>query len=248
MSPVSGLTALKIISNRDQPHKRTENAEHFLSISSAATTEYREKKIIACVRILFLDLFVKIHALSQQYGTDPPRIHFDEESGLRSTEFDDMYFPPHQGLEAAFHVFCRPNQIQERWKKKTHFCISELGFGTGLNFFATALLWRRSGPASGHLSFRSFEKFPLAPAVIREALSPYQEICDIVDGYCTQAPSPLLGLHRLIFSDLRITLDLYYGEALHSLEETQFSADAWYFDGFAPRRNPEMWSEELFAR
>lgn len=191
---------------------------------------------------------MKIHALSQQYGTDPPRIHFDEESGLRSTEFDDMYFPPHQGLEAAFHVFCRPNQIQERWKKKTHFCISELGFGTGLNFFATALLWRRSGPASGHLSFRSFEKFPLAPAVIREALSPYQEICDIVDGYCTQAPSPLLGLHRLIFSDLRITLDLYYGEALHSLEETQFSADAWYFDGFAPRRNPEMWSEELFRQ
>ena len=27
-----------------------------------------------------------------------------------------------------------------------------------------------------------------------------------------------------------------------------YNIDAWYLDGFAPSKNPEMWSNEVFAR
>ncbi|TGK35615.1 bifunctional tRNA (5-methylaminomethyl-2-thiouridine)(34)-methyltransferase MnmD/FAD-dependent 5-carboxymethylaminomethyl-2-thiouridine(34) oxidoreductase MnmC, partial [Leptospira gomenensis] len=57
-----------------------------------------------------------------------------------SEEFDDIYFSPEDGLSETKHVFVEGNKLRERWKnpeKKRYFSVLELGFGTGLNFFAT---------------------------------------------------------------------------------------------------------------
>ncbi|MCV2514421.1 MnmC family methyltransferase, partial [Leclercia pneumoniae] len=59
------------------------------------------------------------------------------------------------------------------------------------------------------------------------------------------------GCHRLIMDEGRVTLDLWLGD-INALTETlddslNQKVDAWFLDGFAPAKNPEMWNDNLFS-
>mgnify|MGYP005851416779 CR=1 FL=1 len=64
-----------------------------------------------------------------------------------------------------------------------------------------------------------------------------------------QYPPPLPGLHRLRFDSGNVILDLHWGDAADVLTALAPAdpgrVDAWYLDGFAPARNPAMWSPSL---
>ena len=60
-------------------------------------------------------------------------------------------------------------------------------------------------------------------------------------------PPLLPGFHRLHLDQGRVTLTLLFGEAALMLSQLDASADAFYLDGFAPARNPQMWSEAVCA-
>ena len=45
----------------------------------------------------------------------------------------------------------------------------------------------------------------------------------------------------------RIQLALQVDDVLHALSLISQKADAWLLDGFAPAKNADMWSNELFA-
>jgi tRNA 5-methylaminomethyl-2-thiouridine biosynthesis bifunctional protein len=53
------------------------------------------------------------------------------------------------------------------------------------------------------------------------------------------------GLHRLRFAGGRVTLTLAVGDAGHLAARLPVAADAFFLDGFAPARNPAMWSAGL---
>ncbi len=55
------------------------------------------------------------------------------------------------------------------------------------------------------------------------------------------------GFQRLVLANGRVTLTLLIGDALEQLPQLDGQIDAWFLDGFAPARNPEMWTAELFA-
>jgi len=44
----------------------------------------------------------------------------------------------------------------------------------------------------------------------------------------------------------KVVLDLLYGDSKAVISRANFQADAWFLDGFAPARNPEMWADDLF--
>ena len=50
------------------------------------------------------------------------------------------------------------------------------------------------------------------------------------------------GPHRF---DDAVTLDIVQGDARETLPAHDGLADAWFLDGFAPARNPELWGEAL---
>src|SRR3954447_12615697 len=54
------------------------------------------------------------------------------------------------------------------------------------------------------------------------------------------------GTHRLEFEDGRVVLTLVLADAVDSLPALRLRADAFYLDGFAPARNPELWSPTIF--
>jgi tRNA 5-methylaminomethyl-2-thiouridine biosynthesis bifunctional protein len=55
----------------------------------------------------------------------------------------------------------------------------------------------------------------------------------------------LSGLHRLSFESDAVTLTLGLGDARAIVPDLMLGADAFYLDGFAPDRNPEMWEAPL---
>lgn len=153
-----------------------------------------------------------------------------------SRRFDDPFFSLENGLAETRHVFLAGNDLPARLAPGFH--IAELGFGTGLNLVAAALAWDAAG-IEGPLHFTSFEAFPLSGADARAALASFPEaapfaaaIAAALDGD-GRIETPTLSA-RIIFGDARDTLPAWEG-----------TADAWFLDGFAPARNPELWEPAL---
>ena len=93
----------------------------------------------------------------------------------------------------------------------------------------------------------SFEKFPLTPDIIKEALSHWQgELGDYADQLCSHYPLLVPGFHRLQLSE-HVLLTLIFGDVNDMMRRLNARIDCWFLDGFKPSSNPEMWSEEVFS-
>ncbi len=93
----------------------------------------------------------------------------------------------------------------------------------------------------------SIEGFPLAAGECRRALERWLEIAEVAGALAERYPDPVPGLHRVHFEEWGIVLTLAVGEAGALLPKLKARIDAWFLDGFAPSRNPEMWREEVLT-
>lgn len=167
-----------------------------------------------------------------------------------SEQFDDVYYSAHDGLAESQYVFLQHNHLVERWAAKPrHFTIAESGFGTGLNFLAAWQQWQHEADTTQHLHFISFEKYPLDAEQIQHALSHWPELADLSHKLVSEYPAALHhGVHHRHWIADNISLTLYIGDIAEHLPQLQTrSIDAWFLDGFAPARNPDMWSDDLFT-
>lgn len=155
-----------------------------------------------------------------------------------STLFDDPYYSLDDGLAETGYVFLDGNGLPERFRDGFH--VAELGFGTGLNFLATLQLFRQAG-CGGRLHFTSFEAFPMSLAHLQQAIAVFPDLPIDVFAQCDGTRLP----GRLVGDDF--TLTIIEGDARDTLPDWDGSAHAWYLDGFAPAKNPEMWGERLLA-
>lgn len=182
-------------------------------------------------------------------------IHFNQDSTPVSNQFDDVYFSNQDGLAETDYVFLHGNQLWDRWlsHNEAHFVIAETGFGTGLNFFAVTTLFREFRQKHVNLplkrlNFISFEKYPLNLATLSEAHLAYPQFSPLSAPLQRYWPQPIQGCHRLHFAET--TLDLWLGDVAENLPQLgdymNERVDAWFLDGFAPSKNPEMWNAELY--
>jgi tRNA 5-methylaminomethyl-2-thiouridine biosynthesis bifunctional protein len=176
----------------------------------------------------------------------PARVSFRDRA-LFSEQFGDVYFSLDGGLEESRHVFLAGNDLPGRFAGRRLFTILELGFGCGLNFLAAWQAFREQAPARARLHFISAEKHPLLPAGLAQAHSAWPQLGELSAALLAGYPPMQSGFHRLHFDGGRVALTLLFGDALETLGELEASVDAFFLDGFAPARNPEMWSAELFA-
>ena len=166
---------------------------------------------------------------------------------LFSEQFGDVYFSLDGGIEETRHVFLAGNALPERFAGKRMFTVVELGFGSGLNFLTTWQLFREHAPPEARLHFVSVEKHPFRAPDLELVHRAWPPFGDLSAALLANYPPLLSGFHRLHLDSGRVTLTLLFGDALESLRELEASADAFFLDGFAPSRNPGMWSPELFA-
>lgn len=167
-----------------------------------------------------------------------------------SQQFDDVYFSRDSGLAETHHVFIHHNQLEQRWQSlhSTHFTIAETGFGTGLNFLCAWDLWLKLAPAGARLHFVSCEKHPLTADDLKQALDFWPSLSPLSSPLIEQYHALPGGMHRLAFEQGRVVLTLLIGDAGNMLSQLSASVDAWFLDGFAPAKNPDMWQPALYAQ
>ncbi len=163
----------------------------------------------------------------------------------RSRAFDDVYFSREDGLAEARAVFLAGCDLPEAWQGKDRFTVAELGFGTGLNIVALLDLWRRSRPPGARLNIFSVEGQLMSRAQAARALAGWPQVADVVAALLERWPRLARGYHRLDLAAFGATLDIAVMEVEGGLEGWSGRADAWFLDGFAPSRNPEMWRPEV---
>lgn len=173
------------------------------------------------------------------------RITSDGES-IASKDYEDRYFQVN-GFEESKEVYIDGNNLEERWESFSGSCftIGELGFGLGLNFLTMMHCWlKKERPFN--LDYIGIDKKILEKSnliMLEEAFPNLKnEIkvlkeCDIVGHN---------GFECISIPDLKIRLILITEDIQKAINDICSSnIDAWFLDGFDPKKNPEMWEEDI---
>lgn len=181
------------------------------------------------------------------------KIHFNENGTPVSDQFDDIYFSNSDGLKECHYVFLQHNDIPDRWHnwpEQKRFHIAETGFGTGLNFLATWSEWLASGASDKgiQLVFTTFEKYPLTKTDLITAHKVWPEVAEFAQELSDNYPDEIVSDTKLILANGLIELNIIFGDVNERIErlDSNQGVNAWYLDGFAPSKNPEMWTQHLF--
>ncbi len=156
-----------------------------------------------------------------------------------SKDFDDPYFSIADGVGEANYVFIEGNDLKKRLR--TDFKIGELGFGIGLNLLSLIKVWTDLG-REGKIFFTSFEAYPLNQEDVAYALSHFPIFANL-----TNQLLDALNHNLTNFEIENVKVKLIFGDARETITKWQDKVDAWFLDGFSPKKNPEMWEESLLA-
>jgi len=172
----------------------------------------------------------------------PARLAFQEGTPF-STEFGDVYNSVAGGPAQARHVFLAGNGLPARWAGRSRFVILETGFGFGLNFLATFQAWRRDPQRCERLHYVAIEKHPFSLSDLRTLHGLYPELGNEAAELHANWPPLVSGGHRAELEQGKVILTLFFAD-VKILRELRLHADAIYLDGFAPAKNPDMWSPQ----
>ncbi|MCO7517795.1 bifunctional tRNA (5-methylaminomethyl-2-thiouridine)(34)-methyltransferase MnmD/FAD-dependent 5-carboxymethylaminomethyl-2-thiouridine(34) oxidoreductase MnmC [Pseudomonas guariconensis] len=179
------------------------------------------------------------------------QIDWDDQGRPHSRQYDDVYFSKNEGVAETEHVFLEQNHLRQRFAELAPgacLVIGETGFGTGMNFFCAWQLFAEQAPDEARLHFVSVEKYPLSHDDLARAVQLWPELAPYWQPLLAQYVAIHPGFQQFSFADGRVTLTLLVGDALEQLPQLDAQVDAWFLDGFAPAKNPDMWTPELFAQ
>jgi tRNA 5-methylaminomethyl-2-thiouridine biosynthesis bifunctional protein len=175
----------------------------------------------------------------------PAALSFSADGTPYSAAFDDVYHSSEGGAAQAMHVFLGGNGLPGRWRNGASFTILETGFGLGLNFLATWQAWREDPARPAKLHYVAIEKHPFAAGDLAELHGREPAFAALSLELCAHWPMLVPGMHRLEFEDGRVVLTLYFEDIAVAVPQLRIAADAFYLDGFAPARNPDMWAPRV---
>lgn len=150
-------------------------------------------------------------------------------------ELDEHYHSVKGALTESEHIFINMGLKHSLVPEPR---VLEIGFGTGLNAFLSLLEAEKS---QRNVHFTTIERYPLDMETIRTMNYPAQ--------VAPEHNAEYEALHLASWNeDAAITQHF----TLHKIE-ADFTCyvfpkgyDVIYFDAFAPEKQPEMWSQELF--
>ncbi|MBI5259766.1 MAG: FAD-dependent 5-carboxymethylaminomethyl-2-thiouridine(34) oxidoreductase MnmC [Burkholderiales bacterium] len=170
----------------------------------------------------------------------PARVDFSAGEPPRSPAYGDIYHPRAGAWAQARHVFLAGNGLPQRWAGRPRFVVLETGFGLGHNFLATWEAWRADPQRCRQLVFVSIEKHPLTRADLRRAHAD-SPMPALAEALLAAWPPLTPDIHLMDFDGGQVRLHLVLADVSRALPELVLQADAFYLDGFAPSRNPDMW-------
>lgn len=179
----------------------------------------------------------------------PARLAFDDQGVPFSAGYGDVYHSRSGALAQARHVFLGGNGLPARWQGRGRFTVCETGFGTGNNFLALWHAWKTDPGRCAQLHVLSFEGHPFdAGDMARLAARADPDVQPLAQALAQAWPVLAPGIHRLSFEGGAVTLTLVFGPIQRTARQADACVDAFFLDGFAPDRNPDMWSQALFGQ
>ncbi|EWC41590.1 bifunctional tRNA (5-methylaminomethyl-2-thiouridine)(34)-methyltransferase MnmD/FAD-dependent 5-carboxymethylaminomethyl-2-thiouridine(34) oxidoreductase MnmC [Stutzerimonas stutzeri] len=188
------------------------------------------------------------HPVSDTF--QPAELDWDENGMPQSRRYGDVYFSRASGLAETEHVFLAQNDLAGRFaalQAGQRLVIGETGFGTGLNFLCAWKLFEDTADAQARLHFVSVEKHPLTREDMERALALWPELRTQAERLLQHYVALHPGYQRLVFDGGRVVLTLLIGDVAECLPTLDARIDAWFLDGFAPAKNPQMWQPAVFA-
>lgn len=159
----------------------------------------------------------------------------DGSNTLYIREIDEHYHSIKGALTESEHIFINMGLKHSPVENPN---ILEIGFGTGLNAFLTAMEAPKAGKK---IFYTSIEKFPLEIETVR--LLQYPE------SIAPEETDLFYSLHESKWNTPQVINDFFTLEKIEG-DFTHYNFregyDIIYFDAFAPEKQPEMWSQKLF--
>lgn len=151
---------------------------------------------------------------------------------------DEHYHSINGAVQESRHIFLDAGLHR---MEKEQIRILEIGFGTGLNAFLTLLDIEETGKPA--IDYYSVELYPLAAEIVQQLN--YGELI------CPEKKNLFNALHE---ADWNMPVQITPHFTLHKLEDDSnrcplpSAIDLIYFDAFAPDKQPEMWTPEIFEK
>ena len=166
-----------------------------------------------------------------------------------SLDFNDVYFNSENGFAETQYVFIEKNNLIARFKalQQPVFTIAETGFGTGLNFLAIADCWLKYAPKTAKLNYLTIEKLPLSLADMQRSCKLWSQFSEISTELLTHYENLIYPTTAFCMAAGLIDIGLWLGDVKDVLTNiTHLQVDAWLLDGFAPAKNADMWTDDVF--
>lgn len=161
----------------------------------------------------------------------------DGSSSIYLPDFDEHYHSVHGAVQESKHVFMKMGW-EPLAEKQDDISILEIGFGTGLN---ALLVMEACLRAPGKKVFyHSLEAYPVSPedaAQLKYTETLHEEFLRLHEAKWNEIVEIVPGFQLL---KEETTLAKFLPE------ENRF--DLVFFDAFAPRVQPELWTEEVFRK
>lgn len=154
-------------------------------------------------------------------------------------EMDVTYHSKHGAIQESRHVFIEAGFQYLLNQSPTQLInIFEMGFGTGLNVFLTAI---EAANIRKPVRYITVEQFPLST---KEALSlNYAKSLDYKEWFD--------GLHKSKWNE-EVKINEYFTFRKEQSDFITYSTplqfDIIYYDAFEPSAQPELWTEEVFKK
>lgn len=161
----------------------------------------------------------------------------DGSDTLYVPELDEHYHSVHGAIQESEHIFIGAGLS---FSKADPLRIFEVGFGTGLNALLTCISAEK---LQRNVYYTSVEKYPLQPEVT--ASLNYASVLKGDSGRLFDIIHKSRWNSPVRISD-NFILNKIEGDLLSKNIEGVY--DLVYFDAFGPEKQPEMWSDEVFAR
>jgi len=162
----------------------------------------------------------------------------DGSSSFYNEELEETYHSRHGAMQESKHVFIGEGLIPLH-ESQDEIAILEMGFGTGLNAWLTAL---KSKELDLKISYTTLEAFPITSAQV--------EKLNYSDWGKNETEKIIFSnIHKVPWGEF-IEINKHFRIKKIKKEFERFQADEEfdliYFDAFGPDIQPELWSDRIF--
>ncbi|RLD25965.1 MAG: SAM-dependent methyltransferase, partial [Bacteroidetes bacterium] len=164
----------------------------------------------------------------------------DGSTSFYNEELDETYHSRHGAMQESLHVFIGAGLIPLQELQK-EISILEMGFGTGLNAWLTAV---KSVDLNLRINYTTLEAFPITDEQVEKLNYSEWAKSETEKEIFSEIHKVPWGEFKEISKHFRIKKIKKEFENFDANQEF----DLIYFDAFGPDIQPELWNDEIFMK